>query len=63
MAKQKFTHFIPREKPKKRKGVHTKSQNKSAKRQKKQTRYKGQGRWSIDLFIVFLVCLTDLLII
>ena len=28
MAKQKFTHFVPREKPKKRKGVHTKSLNK-----------------------------------
>jgi cytoskeletal protein RodZ len=63
MAKQKFTHFIPREKPKKRKGVHTKSQNKNAKRQKKQTRYKGQGRWLINLFIIFLVCLTNLLII
>ena len=44
MAKQKFTHFIPREKPKKRRGVHKKSQNKNEKRQKKQTRYKGQGR-------------------
>lgn len=44
VAKQKFTTFTPREKPKKRKGVHTKSQNKSSKRQKKQTRYKGQGR-------------------
>jgi hypothetical protein len=44
MAKQKFTHFVPREKPKKRKGVHKKSQNKSEKRQRKQTRYKGGGR-------------------
>ena len=44
MAKQKFTHFVPRDKPKKRPGVHTKCQNKSAKRQKKQTRYKGGGR-------------------
>ena len=35
MAKQKFTHFIPREKPKKRRGVHKKSQNKNEKRQKK----------------------------
>jgi len=61
MAKQKFTHFIPREKPKKRRGVHTKSQNKSAKRQKKQTRYKGQGRWLIKLFINFLVYLMTLL--
>ena len=44
MAKQKFTHFITREKPKKRKGVHKKSQNKNEKRQKKQNRYKGGGR-------------------
>ena len=49
MAKQKFTHFVPRDKPKKRPGVHTKSQNKNAKRQKKQTRYKGQGRWLKNL--------------
>ena len=41
MAKIKFTGtFIPRDKPKKRKGVHRKSQ----KRQRKQTRYKGGGR-------------------
>jgi len=44
MAKQKFTHFIPRDKTKKRKGVHKKTQNKNEKRQKKQTRYKGGGR-------------------
>jgi|TARA_E500000305_G_C3820342_1_gene142589 hypothetical protein len=45
MAKIKFTGtFIPRDPTKKRPGVHTKSQNKNAKRQKKQTRYKGQGR-------------------
>ena len=44
MAKRKFTNFVPRPKPKKRPGVHKKSQNKSEKRQKKQTRYKGQGR-------------------
>jgi hypothetical protein len=44
VAKQKFTHFIPRDKPKKRKGVHRKSQNKSQKRQRKQTRYKGGGK-------------------
>ena len=36
--------FIPRDKPKKRKGVHRKSHNKSQKRQRKQTRYKGGGR-------------------
>ena len=44
MARQKFTHFVPREKPKKRKGVHKKTQNKNEKIQRKQTRYKGQGR-------------------
>ena len=45
MAKQKFTHFVPRAKPKKRgPGAHKKNKNKSEKRQKKQTRYKGQGR-------------------
>ena len=44
MAKQKFVHFVPRDKPKKRPGVHKKNLNKSEKRQKKTTRYKGQGR-------------------
>ena len=44
MAKQNFTHFIPRDNPPKRPGVHKKSQNKSEKRQRKQTRYKGGGR-------------------
>ena len=44
MARQKFTHFVPRDKPKKRPGVHKKSQNKSEKLQRKQTRYKGGRR-------------------
>ena len=44
MARQKFVHFVPRDKPKKRPGVHKISLNKSEKRQKKLTRYKGQGR-------------------
>ena len=35
MAKQKFTHFIPRDKPKKRPGRHKKSRNKHEKRQQK----------------------------
>ena len=35
MAKQKFLHFIPRDKPKKRgAGIHKKSLNKNEKRQK-----------------------------
>ena len=44
MARVKFTHFVPRDKPKKRPGVHKKSLNKSEKRNKKLTRYKCQGR-------------------
>ena len=40
MAKQKFTDFLPREKPKKRPGRHTKSPNKKYTRKK----YRGQGR-------------------
>ena len=44
MAKQNFTHYVKRDKPKKRPGVHKKSQNKSEKINKKQLRYKGQGR-------------------
>ena len=45
MAKQKFTYFIPRDKPKKRgPGQHKKSMNKSEKRQKNTNRYLGQGR-------------------
>ena len=44
MAKQKFVHFVPRDKPPKRRGVHKKSQSKSERRQKNQNRYLGQGR-------------------
>jgi len=44
VAKQKFTHFVPRDQPKKRPGCHKKSLNKSEKLKKKITRYKGQGR-------------------
>jgi hypothetical protein len=45
MAKRTFKFFTPRSKPKKRgPGAHKKNKNKSEKRQKKQTRYKGQGR-------------------
>ena len=35
MAKRKFTNFVPRPKPRKRPGRHTKSLNKHKKRQKK----------------------------
>ena len=43
MAKIKFTHFIPREKPKKRKGVHKKLRIKMRrdKRSRQDTRVKG----------------------
>ena len=44
MARQSFLHFTPRDKPKKRPGVHKKSMHKDEKRQMKLTRYKGQGR-------------------
>tara|TARA_R100000995_G_scaffold18183_1_gene7411 strand:+ start:232 stop:366 length:135 start_codon:yes stop_codon:yes gene_type:complete len=44
MAKQKFTHFVPRDPTKKRPGKHKKSLSKGEKRQKKLTRYKGGGR-------------------
>ena len=45
MAKVKFTHFTPRDKPKKRgPRQHKKSLNKAEKRQKSQKRYKGQGQ-------------------
>ena len=44
MAKQKFVHFVPRDKPPKRRGIHKKSLSKSEKLNKKLTRYKGQGR-------------------
>tara|TARA_R100000664_G_scaffold3886_1_gene8294 strand:- start:1026 stop:1160 length:135 start_codon:yes stop_codon:yes gene_type:complete len=44
VARQKFVHFVPRPKPKKRPGRHKKDLNKHEKRNKKLTRYKGQGR-------------------
>ena len=44
VAKQKFTHFVPRDKPKKRPRKHKKSLNKSEKLQNKHKKYKGQGR-------------------
>ena len=44
MAKQNFSMYTPRDQHKKRPGIHKKSQNKSERLNKKQTRYKGQGR-------------------
>ena len=44
VAKQSFKYFTPRDKPRKRgPRQHKKSLNKNEKRQKKLTRYKGQG--------------------
>jgi len=54
MAKQSFKFFTPRDKPKKRGArQHKKNKNKSEKRQKKQTRYKGQG-WQTSLDILYI---------
>ena len=54
MAKQSFKFFTPRDKPKKRGArAHKKSQNKNEKRQKKQTRYKGQG-WQTSSDILYM---------
>ena len=44
MAKQNFTYYVKRDKNKKRPQRHKKTLNKSEKRNKKLTRYKGQGR-------------------
>ena len=44
MAKQKFTHFIPRDKPPKRPNRHKKTLSKSEKNNNKNKKYKGQGR-------------------
>ena len=44
VAKQKFTHFVPRDKPKKRPRKHKKSLNKAEKLQNRNKKYKGQGR-------------------
>jgi len=41
---RKFKSFETRDKPKRRPGVHKKSQNKAEKRQQNQNRYKGGGR-------------------
>jgi hypothetical protein len=43
MAKQNFKLYVPREAPKKRKGIHKKSKNKAEKKQKSMKRYRGQG--------------------
>ena len=42
MARQKFVHFVPRPKPRKRPGIHKKRKNESEKRDFK--KYNRQGR-------------------
>ncbi len=44
MAKQNFSFYVKRDQNKKRPQRHKKTLNKSEKRNKKLTRYKGQGR-------------------
>ena len=44
MAQQNFKYYVKRDQNKKRPQKHKKSLNKSEKRQKKLTRYKGGGR-------------------
>ncbi len=46
MAKQKFTHFVPRDKPPKRPRRHKKRLNKSEKRTYKKYNKQGQGKHS-----------------
>ena len=54
VAKQSFKFFTPRDKPKKRgPRQHKKNLNKAEKRQKNQTRYKGQG-WQTSQNILVL---------
>ena len=55
MAKQNFSYYVKRDQNKKRPGIHKKSLNKAEKRQKKQTRYKGQGRgWQRSQDILYI---------
>jgi len=42
--RSKHAEHAPRDKPRKRPGVHKKSQNKNEKRQKNQNKYIGQGK-------------------
>jgi len=44
MAKQNFSLYTPRDKPKKRPGKHKKSLSKSEKRNNKYKKKKGQGK-------------------
>tara|TARA_R100000935_G_C2790006_1_gene145539 strand:+ start:562 stop:696 length:135 start_codon:yes stop_codon:yes gene_type:complete len=44
MAKQNFSSYTPRDKPKKRPGKHKKSLSKSEKNNNRNKKYMGQGR-------------------
>ena len=44
MAKQNFSLYTPRDKPKKRPGKHKKSKSKSEKLNNRHKKYQGQGR-------------------
>ena len=44
MAKQNFSLYTPRDKPKKRPGKHKKSLSKSERLQNRNKQYQGQGR-------------------
>ena len=55
MAKQNFSYYVKRDQNKKRPRIHKKSLNKAEKRQKKLTRYKGQGRgWQASQDILYI---------
>ena len=55
MAKQNFSYYVKRDQNKKRPRKHKKCLNKAEKRQKKLTKYKGQGRgWHVSLSILYI---------
>jgi len=54
MARQKFVHFVPRPKPRKRPGRHSKNLNKSKKRSYK--KYNRQGRWQTSHNLIYYPC-------
>ena len=56
MAKQNFSLYTPRDKPKKRPGKHKKSLNKAEKRNNKNKKYQGQGRgWQTSISILYII--------
>ena len=55
MAKQNFSHYVKRDKPKKRPGKHKKSLSQSEKNNNKHKKYQGQGRQFRKILILFTV--------